>query len=211
MKLELRSMSRLVISALNLGLGAALAFGLSACNRSADANADAGADPAASGAPVASAAPAAPPVPAVQYGRVVSVDPVRQTVAPVQECHDEAVTRRAPVKDQHQIAGTAIGAVLGGVLGHQVGGGKGNTLATVAGAVGGGYAGHEIQENRQEHNTTTTVQRRCKTVTPANPDQIVAYDVRYEFNGVTRTVRMDHDPGDRVEVQQGIATVSDAR
>jgi uncharacterized protein YcfJ len=204
-------MSRLVISALNLGFGVALAFGLSACNRTADANGDAGADSAASGAPEASTPPATPAAPAVQYGRVVSVDPVRQAAAPVQECHDEAVTRRAPVKDQHQIAGTAIGAVLGGVIGHQVGGGKGNTLATVAGAVGGGYAGHEIQENRQEHNTTTTVQRRCKMVAPANPDQIVAYDVRYEFNGVTRTARMDHDPGDRVEVQQGMATISDAR
>jgi uncharacterized protein YcfJ len=40
--------------------------------------------------------------------------------------------------------GMAAGAVLGGVLGNQVGGGNGRTLATVAGAVGGGYLGNEV-------------------------------------------------------------------
>ena len=65
-------------------------------------------------------------------------------------------------KDQHQIAGMAIGAVAGGVLGNQVGGGKGRTLATVAGAVGGGYAGKKIQENQQSKHTH--VERRCRQV-----------------------------------------------
>ena len=34
--------------------------------------------------------------------------------------------------------GTVAGAVVGGLLGHQVGGGRGQTAATVAGAAGGG-------------------------------------------------------------------------
>lgn len=40
--------------------------------------------------------------------------------------------------------GTVIGAVAGGLLGHQVGSGSGQTAATVAGAVAGGAAGHAI-------------------------------------------------------------------
>jgi hypothetical protein len=40
--------------------------------------------------------------------------------------------------------GIAAGAVVGGVLGNQVGGGNGKTLATVAGVVGGGYLGNEV-------------------------------------------------------------------
>lgn len=196
-------MSRLKISVLNAALGAALVLGLSACNR--DANADVANGPGA--APAQAPEPAGP-----KYGRVVSVDPVRQAAsAPQRECHDEVVTRHVPVKDQHQIAGTAIGAVAGGLLGNQIGGGKGRTLATVAGAVGGGYAGHEIQERRQETNTTTATVRKCNTVAGTAGDKIVAYDVRYEYNGVTRSVRMDHDPGDRVEVQEGVSVVSDAR
>jgi len=196
-------MNRLKISVLNAGLGAALVFGLSACNR--DANADVANAPAPAGA----AQPIAPPPAGPKYARVVSVDPVRETTEGRRECHDEVVTRRAPVKDQHQIAGTAIGAVAGGLLGNQIGGGKGRTLATVAGAVGGGYAGHEIQERRQETNTVTSTVRKCSSV--PGSDKIVAYDVRYEYNGVTRSVRMDHDPGDRVEVQEGVTAVSDAR
>lgn len=38
--------------------------------------------------------------------------------------------------------GAVAGAVAGGLLGHQVGKGKGKTIATIAGAVGGGVAGH---------------------------------------------------------------------
>jgi uncharacterized protein YcfJ len=203
-------MSSLKISVLNAGLGAALVLSLSACNR--DANADVANSPnAASASLSAAAAPPAEPA-GPKYGRVVSVDPVRQAGSAAQrECHDEVVTRHVPVKDQHQIAGTAIGAVAGGLLGNQIGGGKGRTLATVAGAVGGGYAGHEIQERRQETNTTTSTVRKCNTVAGASSDKIVAYDVRYEYNGVTRSVRMDHDPGDRVEVQEGVSVVSDAR
>lgn len=202
-------MSSLKISVLNIALGAALVCGLSACNRDANADVSYRGD----GAAAPGAAPAPAPAPAgPKYGRVVSVDPVREAAsAPQRECHDEVVTRHVPVKDQHQIAGTAIGAVAGGLLGNQVGGGKGRTLATVAGAVGGGYAGHEIQERRQETNTTTSTVRKCNTVAGTSGDKIVAYDVRYEYNGVTRSVRMDHDPGDRVEVQEGVSVVSDAR
>jgi len=205
-------MTSLKISVLNVALGAALIVGLSACNR--DANADgATANGATASLNSAAAQPAAAPAPAgPKYGRVVAVDPVRETASsPQRECHDEVVTRHVPVRDQHQVAGTAIGALAGGLLGNQVGHGKGRTLATVAGAVGGGYAGHEIQENRQETNTTTATVRKCSTVSTGTSDRIVAYDVRYEYNGVTRTTRMDHDPGDRVEVQEGVSVVSDAR
>ena len=48
--------------------------------------------------------------------------------------------------------GTIAGAVIGGVLGNQVGSGTGRTVATVAGAAGGAYVGHEL-ENRQPQRT----------------------------------------------------------
>nr|WP_233175252.1 glycine zipper 2TM domain-containing protein [Dyella sp. ASV24] len=192
-------MNKLVVSALHVGFAGVLAMGLSACNK--DANADGG----VGGVAQQGASDGA------KYARVVSVTPVREAAsAPQQVCHDEVVTTHKPVQDTHQIAGTAIGAVAGGLLGNQVGGGKGRTLATVAGAVGGGYAGHEIQKNHQENATQQTTQRRCNTVPGNGGDRVVAYDVSYEYNGVTRTVRMDHDPGDRLQVQEGVVAVSDA-
>ena len=53
-------------------------------------------------------------------------------------------------KDTHLGAGTAIGAVAGGVLGNQVGKGDGRTAATVAGAVAGGAIGHSVEKNNRE-------------------------------------------------------------
>jgi uncharacterized protein YcfJ len=196
-------MKSLTINALTIAMAAALSLGLAGCNRNADAgtSADGG---TASGTAAAQAE-------ADNYGKVVSVDPVRKTVnKPRQVCKDEVITHTTPPKDEHRIAGTAIGAVAGGLLGNQIGGGKGKTLATVAGAVGGGYAGNRIQANRQHANTTSSVERHCDTVNDTST-KLVGYDVRYEYKGVTRTVRMDHDPGDRVKVEEGVTAVSDAR
>lgn len=200
-------MKKLMVNALNVGIAAALAVGLSACNRSADAG-TAG-DPAVNAAqPAAAQPPVAQPPAGPQYAKVVSVTPVRSTTAARQVCHDEVVSQAAPPKDQHNIAGTAIGAVAGGLLGHMVGGGKGKTLATVAGAVGGGFAGNRIENAHHKPQETQSVERKCSTV--AGSDKIVGYDVQYVYNGVTRTTRMDHDPGDRVQVQEGVTAVSDA-
>lgn len=75
-------------------------------------------------------------------------------------CYNVEVQRPKQVKDQHKIAGTALGAVAGGLLGNQVGGGKGKKLATAAGAVGGAFAGRAIQEH-QQNKTETVIERRC--------------------------------------------------
>ncbi len=55
--------------------------------------------------------------------------------------------------------GIAAGAVLGGILGNQVGGGTGRTVATVAGAVGGGYAGNEVEKRTHTTNSYEVVVR----------------------------------------------------
>lgn len=46
-----------------------------------------------------------------------------------------------------QDIGMATGAVLGGVLGHQVGGGSGKTVATIGGAALGAYVGNRVGRN----------------------------------------------------------------
>lgn len=86
--------------------------------------------------------------------------------------------------------GVVAGAVIGGLLGNQVGGGNGRTLATVAGAVGGGYTGNEVEKRT---HTTTTYQVR----------------VRME-DGSIRTFPYTEQPGwtagDRVRVENGHLT-----
>lgn len=91
------------------------------------------------------------------------------TPAQAQERHHRVVCENVRVKhngskDDHRIIGTGLGAVAGGLLGHQVGGGKGKTLATVGGAVAGGYVGNRVQKNAQNKKTYYTTERRCHNV-----------------------------------------------
>ncbi|MDB5812850.1 MAG: rane protein [Betaproteobacteria bacterium] len=55
--------------------------------------------------------------------------------------------------DGNNIAGTVIGGIAGGLIGHQIGSGRGNTAATIAGAAGGAMAGNEIQKRRGNNET----------------------------------------------------------
>jgi uncharacterized protein YcfJ len=78
-------------------------------------------------------------------------------------CHDVRV-KHIQSQDNHRLIGTGVGAVAGGLLGHQIGGGKGKTLATVGGAVAGGVVGNKVQQNAQNKKAYYTTERRCEHV-----------------------------------------------
>ena len=123
-----------------------------------------------------------------QYAQVVSAIPIKETVkTPRQECRNVTVTHRRPVH----------GAVAGGVIGHQFGGGRGKDVATVVGALGGGYAGNQIQGSLQESDTYTTTQQRCKTVYDKS-EKMLGYDVTYKIGDQQGKIRMDRDPGTQI-------------
>lgn len=71
------------------------------------------------------------------------------------DCGKVTAIRMTEKKGEGSPLGLIGGAVLGGVLGHQVGGGTGKTLATVAGAAGGAYAGKKVEEKAKTHNVWT--------------------------------------------------------
>lgn len=141
-------------------------------------------------------------VKAPDYAEVLAVQPLKETIkTPREVCKDVSVTRQKPVKDQHQIVGSVLGAVAGGLLGNQVGGGNGKKIATVAGAAAGGYAGNKVQENMQAGDTYTTTETRCSTVYDAS-DKVVGYQVKYLLNGKEGQVRMERDPGNRIPLDE---------
>ena len=98
----------------------------------------------------------AAPAPVVHHQHVVH-HPVATRTQPV--IHADAGTVRqpsaAPVYQQPAPAaenspvGIGVGAVIGGLLGNQVGGGNGRTLAPIAGAVSGGYIGNEVAKRNR--------------------------------------------------------------
>lgn len=137
------------------------------------------------------------------YATVTAVEPIKETQrTPREVCRDVTLTHRRPVQDEHKIAGTVLGAVAGGLLGSQVGGGNGKKLATVAGAAAGGYAGNQVQGRMQANDTYTTTERRCETVTDVS-EKVVGYQVRYDLDGKPGQVRMARKPGERIPVEDG--------
>jgi len=56
------------------------------------------------------------------------------------------------VEQQGQASGVGMvaGGVVGGVLGHQIGSGRGNTVATIAGAGVGAYAGNQVEKSAKK-------------------------------------------------------------
>ena len=138
-----------------------------------------------------------------EFAEVVAVKEVVETaVTPHERCEDVQVQHRAPVKDEHRIAGTVVGGLAGGLLGSNVGGGKGKTLATVAGAAAGGYAGNQIQKNMQEKDVATTTEHRCKTVNEKS-QKVVGYNVTYRLDGKDGVVRTSFKPGPKLPVKYG--------
>jgi outer membrane lipoprotein SlyB len=78
--------------------------------------------------------------------------PATQALAACVDCGTVIDLRTVTQKGDSSGAGAVLGGIAGGVLGHQVGSGRGNTAATVVGAAGGAYVGNEVEKNR---NTTT--------------------------------------------------------
>jgi len=133
-----------------------------------------------------------------QYAQVVSSTPITETVKnPRKECRNVTVTHRRPVQDENRIAGSVLGAVAGGVIGHQFGGGRGKDVATVVGALGGGYAGNQAQGAMQNNDTYTTTEQRCKTVYDKS-EKTLGYDVTYKIGDQQGKIRMDKNPGSQI-------------
>ncbi len=142
------------------------------------------------------------------HADVTNVAAIKETVkTPREVCQDVAVTRQRPVQDQNKILGTVAGALVGGVLGNQVGGGSGKKIATVAGAAAGGYAGNKTQERMQANDTYTTTETRCETVYDSS-DKIVGYNVDYSIGEATGRVRMSSDPGSKIPLKDGELVLS---
>lgn len=139
------------------------------------------------------------PQPVHQYAR----EPVAQRVSNYQEpvqvaaaapaknwcanCGNVESIREIHSRAQGSGVGAAGGAILGGLLGNQVGGGHGRQLATVAGAVGGAVVGNQVEGNMK---ATTS------------------YEIHVRLDdGSSRTFHQQSAPGwhtgDRVRVVKG--------
>lgn len=145
--------------------------------------------------------------------KVVNVQPIREIVR-VPVAHRECWTERVP----HQVRntgdhtkGTLMGAIIGGVVGHQLAksGDRGDrNAATAAGAVIGAAVGHNSSRNQVSARPYYTNEERCEvTERYVEEEQIAGYRVTYRYQGQTYTTDMDHDPGKFVKVRVAVDPV----
>ena len=143
-----------------------------------------------------------------EFALVVRVDPVTKAVTVrEQQCEGMPVMKKKR-EEANRNGGTLIGGMVGGVIDDQSGGGTRKTVATVADSAGGVGAGNQIQKIGRDRNPVTVNDPRCRIVNRTE-QKVVAYDVRYRFDGKLGTVRMDHEPGPRIPVRDGMLVLPD--
>lgn len=115
---------------------------------------------------------------------------------PEQRCWIER-ERLGERRSDANVGSAIVGAVIGGVLGHQVGGGSGRDLATAGGAVAGAVIG--ANTGRSSGAPAERDVRRCEST----PNQTPAYwDVTYDYRGTAHRVQTTTDPGRTIAVNR---------
>jgi len=130
---------------------------------------------------------------AQEVGQVISRTAVYQQVAvPRQTCSQTPVAVQNPTSG----AGALMGAIAGGAVGSQIGGGTGQVLATMAGVVGGSILGDRIENpgTQIQNQTTCTTQNFME-------NRLVGYNVVYEYAGKQHSVQLPQDPGPTIQLQ----------
>jgi uncharacterized protein YcfJ len=145
------------------------------------------------------------------WADVIQAVPVRQQVRiPVEErnCWDEEVYHE--VAARRSATPRIFGAILGGVIGNQFGGGSGRDLMTVAGAALGSSVAADQQRKQNPDRYYATTQRRCSTGTRwQTEERIIGWDVTYEYQGEVYQARLQDAPGDRIRIRVAVTPVVD--
>ena len=127
----------------------------------------------------------------------VPVSSVHAVVGPPeQRCWVER--QQVVERSDANVPGAIAGAVIGGLLGHQVGGGRGRDVATVGGVVAGAAIGANV--GRGSDQVVTRDVQRCRTV---QRDPHPAYwDVTYRFRGQVHRAQFSAPPGRTIVVDE---------
>lgn len=142
------------------------------------------------------------------YAEVVNVRPIQEERAvPVDRevCWEEH--GREPVRGQGSAAPTIVGAIIGGVIGNQFGGGSGKRAMTAAGAVLGGSVGYE-SSRRHRGDYYPVTRERCTLQRDYEYETWTSgYLVDYEYRGEIYQTRTSHPPGERIRIEVAVRPV----
>ena len=119
--------------------------------------------------------------------------------APEQRCWVER-ERVVQNSGNANVGGALAGALIGGILGHQVGGGTGKDIATFGGAMAGAVVGSNVGRDAQGQTAYDQNVQRCSSVSgPVTP---AYWEVYYSFRGQEHRVQMMTQPGPTITVNE---------
>ena len=138
------------------------------------------------------------------YAKVLSAQPIVRYVTvktPVRECWQETEYYSTYERRRGSGGRALAGAVIGGVIGHQFGSGRGKDAATVAGSMIGAAIGHGPARRVE---VAQPVERCATRYEQRREQRIDGYDVLYRYHGQTYSTRMPYDPGKKIKVRVDI-------
>ncbi|MBT8077178.1 MAG: glycine zipper 2TM domain-containing protein [Gammaproteobacteria bacterium] len=145
------------------------------------------------------------------YARVLNVEPIVNYVTvskPVRECWEETAYYTVEHRPAGVGAKTLFGAILGGVVGHQFGSGRGNDAATVAGTMIGAAIANDtarrtaIDNGHYYSSRHSRPVRRCETTYSSyEEERIDGYKVLYSYNGRKYLTETPYEPGSRLRIR----------
>lgn len=141
-----------------------------------------------------------------EYATITAVKPNYQNVQVPRyrtDCRVNQVPIYGNVQGQASTGDTIVGAIIGGAIGNQVGGGSGKDAATVLGAIIGADVANKRGSQSQEI-VGYREEQTCKNVTYyETQEELKNYTIRYEWRGIQGSTRTynNYRVGDRIPVE----------
>ncbi len=136
----------------------------------------------------------------VVKARVSQVEPIVEVVQIPQEhreCWDEEVSSS---RRHRSGSGLLTGAIIGGVIGHNVGNEQNRGATAAVGTLLGASIGNRAE--RKRHAPYSYTEQHCSVTTDyIEEERISGYRVSYLYHGESYTTRMDRDPGKFVRLR----------
>ena len=141
----------------------------------------------------------------IEYGRVVEVEPIYQSVSIPEErqvCDRRRDDRYRNHNHRRSNAGSAVlGGIIGGAIGNQFGKGSGRDASTALGILIGAGIGANKHKHRGPRQT-------CYLETYYHEEErFMGYDVTYEYGGELYHTQMNQHPGDRIRLQVDVRVI----
>jgi len=142
--------------------------------------------------------------------QVVDAEPLVRVVTvttPQEVCRNEEVWQ--PVPARRSRTPVIAGGILGGVVGNQFGGGRGQDLLTIAGALLGASIGSDAAHRNNPGSGYKSVQQICAIEHVRHDEErIDGYRVTYRYAGREFVTRTQTEPGNTIRVRVVVEPLS---